>query len=97
MKAFKLRNALPCIALIALLAPTIANAQKSYLWVEGETPSSVNLKPAISGWGHQEFLSGRKWLQVSIEADKVKVHPVCDVLLVASQRHSSRSKPGERS
>src|SRR6266436_8295578 len=30
-----------------------------------------------------------------IEADKVNVHPVCDVLLVASQRHSLRSKPGE--
>jgi len=32
-----------------------------------------------------------------IEADKVNVHPVCDVLLVASQSHSLRSKPGERS
>ena len=32
-----------------------------------------------------------------IEAEKVNVHPVCDVLLVASQRHSLRSKPGERS
>src|SRR6267154_3480074 len=30
-----------------------------------------------------------------IEADKVNVHPVCDVLLVASQSHSLRSKPGE--
>ncbi len=32
-----------------------------------------------------------------IEADKVNVHPVCDVLLVASQCHSLRSKSGERS
>src|SRR5258705_4665092 len=31
-----------------------------------------------------------------IEADKVNVHPVCDVLLVAGQRHSLRGKPGER-
>jgi ferredoxin len=31
------------------------------------------------------------------EADKVNVHPVCDVLLVASQSHSLSSKPGERS
>src|SRR5258707_4571439 len=31
-----------------------------------------------------------------IEADKVNVHPVCDVLLVVSQSHSLRSKPGER-
>ena len=72
MKASKLRNALPYLALIALLAPTIARAQKSALWVEGENPASANLKPAISGWGHQEFLSGQKWLQVSIEADKVE-------------------------
>jgi NAD-dependent dihydropyrimidine dehydrogenase PreA subunit len=32
-----------------------------------------------------------------IEADMVNVHPVCDVLLVASQSHSLRSNPGERS
>jgi hypothetical protein len=32
-----------------------------------------------------------------IEADQINVHPDCDVLLVASQRHSFRSKPGERS
>src|SRR6202011_6043636 len=30
-----------------------------------------------------------------IEADKVNVHPVCDVLLVASQSHSLRSKPAK--
>jgi hypothetical protein len=28
---------------------------------------------------------------------KVNVQPVCDVLLVASQSHSLRSKPGETS
>src|SRR5258706_5531927 len=31
-----------------------------------------------------------------IEADKVNVLPVCDVLLVASQSHSLRSKPCEK-
>lgn len=31
-----------------------------------------------------------------IEADKVNVHPVCNVLLVATQSHSLRSKPSER-
>src|SRR6266851_648272 len=31
-----------------------------------------------------------------IRADKVNVHPVCDVLLVASQSHSLRSKPCEK-
>lgn len=72
MKASNSRNALPCIALIALFAPTIARAQNKFLWLEGENPASANVKPAISGWGHQEFLSGSKWLQVSIEADKVE-------------------------
>src|SRR6202047_5573165 len=31
-----------------------------------------------------------------IEADKVNVLPVCDVLLVASQTHSLKSKPCEK-
>jgi len=31
-----------------------------------------------------------------IEGDKVNVHPVCDVLLVGSQSHFMRSRPGEK-
>lgn len=45
-------------------------AQKS-VWIEGEAFDHINVKPTVAGWGHKEFLSGEKWLQVSIDADRV--------------------------
>ncbi len=42
----------------------------SFIWIEGENPSTINVKPLIAGWGHSEYLSGGKWLQISIDADK---------------------------
>ncbi|HLJ55646.1 MAG TPA: glycoside hydrolase family 2 TIM barrel-domain containing protein [Chthonomonadaceae bacterium] len=42
-----------------------------FAWMEGEAPASANVKFQAAGWGHKEFLSGEKWLQISIEADKV--------------------------
>jgi len=44
---------------------------ESFAWMEAETPVSANVKFQAAGWGHQEFLSGQKWLQISIDADKV--------------------------
>src|SRR6185312_2702360 len=32
---------------------------------------SINVKPNIAGWGHKEFLSGDRWLHLSVDADKV--------------------------
>lgn len=39
--------------------------------MEGEKPSSINVKANIGGWGNKQFLSGEQWLDVSIDADKV--------------------------
>ena len=54
-----------------LTSPAHAAAPPAYLWLEGEsaqTSATVN----IAGWGHKEFLSGEKWLHVSVDADKVE-------------------------
>jgi len=42
------------------------------VWIEGETPTSINVEPQISAWGHVEFFSGEKWLQVQCDAEKVE-------------------------
>ena len=60
--------------LLGLLGSRTAQAQKypPYVWIEGEATGTINVKPNISGWGHTEFLSEGKWLQISIDADKVE-------------------------
>ena len=59
-----------------------------FVWLEGENPTAANvknggeLKYEMSAWGHTEFFSGGKWLQVSVDADKVeKSAPDAGVLL----------------
>jgi hypothetical protein len=49
-----------------------AQATTPYIWIEGEATGKINVKPNIAGWGHTEFLSEGKWLQLSIDADKVE-------------------------
>ena len=52
-----------------------------FLWIEGEA-AQVNIKPNITGWGNKQFLSGEKWLHISVDADKVeKTVPSEGVLL----------------
>lgn len=66
------RPLLLALALFTLSARAHAQPQKhTFAWMEAESPANANLKFNAAGWGHQEFLSGRKWLQVSIDADKV--------------------------
>ena len=58
---------------VCLAAPAVAQPRNAgFAWIEGETPVSANVKFQAAGWGHSEFLSGQKWLQVSIDADKVE-------------------------
>jgi hypothetical protein len=53
-----------------------------FVWLEGEAPTAINVKPNIAGWGHKEFLSGEQWLQIAIDADKVdKEAPAGGILL----------------
>jgi beta-galactosidase len=62
------------LPLLLLVTPVTAlpQADQNSVWIEGEAPAAINVKPNISGWGHPEYLSEGKWLQVSIEADKVE-------------------------
>ena len=66
---------LPLLALCFSLRPApAAQAPPRAVWVEGESFAALNVsgKPVtIAGWGHPEFLSGEKWLQINIDADQV--------------------------
>ncbi len=56
----------------ALIVPGVATAADvGPIWLEGEEPASINVKPVLAGWGRKEFLSGEKWLHVAVDADKV--------------------------
>ena len=69
------------LAAMLSLAPSLASAKQqapAFAWVEGEAADSMNVKNGgdvkveANSWGHTEFFSGGKWLQVSIDADKVE-------------------------
>ena len=59
------------LACVLLTLLTLTGTAADFVWVEGEAPASINVKPNIAGWGHKEFLSGEKWLHLAIDADKV--------------------------
>ncbi len=58
-----------CLAILA--ASSFAAENADFVWLEGEQPTAVNFKANNSGWGHKEFLSGEKWMHVSVDAAKV--------------------------
>ena len=66
-------TSLPVLSLLAILLSALSGSARadSFAWMEGESPTSANVKFQAAGWGHQEFLSGHKWLQVSVDAEKV--------------------------
>src|SRR5438874_11423660 len=53
-----------------------------YVWLEGEKPSAINVKPNIGDWGKSQFLSGGQWLQISVDADKVEKDVPADGILM---------------
>ncbi|MGD0089054.1 MAG: glycoside hydrolase family 2 TIM barrel-domain containing protein [Planctomycetota bacterium] len=59
------------------------HAGDAYVWLEGEKPDSINVKPNIAGWGHKEFLSGETWLHLSFDPDKVEKEVPADGALLA--------------
>ncbi len=66
----------PPVGLVALLwlllvGPELARGD-SFAWVEGETPTRANVKANLAGWGNKSFLSGEKWLHLSVDAEKVE-------------------------
>ena len=63
----------PTVLLCASALARPQAAAQDAIWLEGEGFSASNIaKPNISGWGRPEYLSGEKWMQVSIDADKVE-------------------------
>ncbi|HEY7422997.1 MAG TPA: sugar-binding domain-containing protein, partial [Gemmataceae bacterium] len=68
-----LRCILSLFALLHLVVPSSAApaAETDYVWIEGEA-AQVNFKPNIAGWGNKHFLSGDKWLHISVDAGKVE-------------------------
>lgn len=64
-----MRALLAALALPLLLAPCV---RAEFVWIEGEAAVPSGVTPNIAGATHSEFLSEGKWLQVSVEADKVE-------------------------
>ncbi len=54
-----------------------------WVWLEGEKPTSINVKANMSGWGKKEFLSEEKWLHLSIDAAKVESEVPAEGVLIA--------------
>ena len=62
------------LLLLLLLVSTGAKGQQNnpdFVWIEAEQ-GTANISIEAKGWGKKEFLSGEKWVQVSVEADKVE-------------------------
>ena len=61
------------LSLLLLVSTGATRRQNSpdFVWLEAEQ-ATANIALEAKGWGKKEFLSGEKWVQVSIEADKVE-------------------------
>ncbi|HWE94125.1 MAG TPA: glycoside hydrolase family 2 TIM barrel-domain containing protein [Tepidisphaeraceae bacterium] len=61
------------VALITLLASlSSARAAQDYVWIEGEQPTASNCKWNNAGSSHGDWLSGGKWLTVTLDGEKVE-------------------------
>lgn len=61
---------LPAIALLGGILVTSVQAAP-FVWLEGES-GAANVPVKTDGWGNAEFLSGGKWLSLSIDEGKVE-------------------------
>lgn len=61
--------------LMMVLAGTTARGATEYVWLEGENAQVQGAKANVAGWGHKEFLSGEKWLHISVDADATRSVP----------------------
>lgn len=69
------------IVACALISHSAAAQKNGTVWLEGEA-ATANVKPNVAGWGHPEFLSGGKWLQVAFDENAVeKEHPADGITL----------------
>jgi hypothetical protein len=70
------KSSFPIVHLLFFLAifcfPPSHSFAAEYVWLEGENPTSANIKPNMAGWGHKELMSGQKWLDVNIADNDVE-------------------------
>src|ERR1700692_857095 len=66
------------------------NTRKSGQILRSKKSARPTLRSGRGSWTNSN--TSRQIPARVIEADKVNVHPVCDVLLVASQSHSLRTR-----
>jgi hypothetical protein len=77
------RVLIAALATASLFSSSIAHAAPppDYVWLEGEA-AQANTPVNLAGWGRKEFLSGEKWLHLSIDADKVEATAPVDGALL---------------
>src|SRR5687768_13127728 len=75
-------------ACLSLLLTVTVHAQPpapTYIWLEGEAGVATNFddkKINRAGWGHPEYLSGDKWLNLSVdEKDADSTIPAAGMIL----------------
>ena len=60
------------VCLLALLSARVhADTSATYIWIEGEAPTSVtpaSFKPAVENVGRPQYLSGGTWLHINLES-----------------------------
>jgi hypothetical protein len=74
----------------------------TYVWIEGEAGTSKSIddkKINRAGWGHPEFLSGDKWLQLTVDEKDVDTVVLpkgssCSTALMPRRRAATRSGTG---
>lgn len=63
---------LTLLAVLTAFAVLGAQAQSSFVWLEGEKPASATFEYQTGGWGNAEYLSEGEWLHFSFSADEVE-------------------------
>jgi beta-galactosidase len=62
-----MRYAVTLLLLLNLIAVT--QAAEDFIWIEAETPTSLQGLKELNAWGH-DYISG-KWANISVDADKL--------------------------
>jgi hypothetical protein len=67
---------------VLALGNSVRAQAADYVWIEGEAPTSINVTPSNVGVARPQFLSGNKWLHITLDSGAVeKEAPEDGVLL----------------
>jgi hypothetical protein len=84
--AMRLFRVLICwfVAWVAALVPGLCAraAAADFVWLEGESPTRINVPVKQEGVGRPQFLSERAWLRVAIDANQVEREVPAEGVLV---------------